>query len=220
MAAYKAVGYGNNSDAQNVFAVLFSEALSALVTYYCYDNDETFPATDDLDTANNEVLAGVDSDNLSMVSLVDTTNAAPASDWMPDTATPGEANPNRMQGGTSYVQQDGAIRGSGERVTFNMVVEIPAEATTGDAFGFDLKVTYSYTGSAPTVSFQVNTGTEGSPSWQTIEHDGSAPYGILHCRSGSGPTGQGGDNNYYANIPESGVELTAEGWTDQSVTPS
>lgn len=218
MAAYKATGYGNNSTAQNVFAVLFSQALSALVTYYCYDNDETFPTTDDLETTNNEVLAGTDSNNLSMVSLVDTTNAAPSSDWKPAAAaSSAEDNPNRMQGSTSYVEQDGAIRGAGERITFNMVVEVPSDATTSMAFGFDLKIVYSYTGPEPTVSFQINTGTEGTPTWQTIAPD---TYGILHCRSGSGPSGQGGDGNYYANIPESGTEDTAEAWADTSTTPA
>ena len=214
MAGYQAIGYGNNSTARNVFGVLFSEALSALVKYYCYDNDETFPATDDLETADNDVLAGVDSLNLSMVSLIDSTNAAPTSDWKPASATPGEANPNRMQGATSYVEQDGAIRGASERITFNMVVEVPAEATTVMAFGFDLKIVYSYTGAEPTVSFQVNTGTEGSPSWQTVAPE---TYGILHCRAGSGA---GGDGNYYANIPEADTEDTAEAWADTSTTPS
>jgi hypothetical protein len=218
MAGYEVEGYGN-VDKQNAFAVLFSEDLSALVTYYCYDNNQTFPATDSVETANNEVLAGTDSAALSMVSLVDTTNASPGASWKPGSATPGEANPNRMQGNTSYVQQDGTIRSSSERITFNMVVEVPDDALTSMAFGFDLKIVYSYTGATPTVDFQVNTGTEGSPSWQTIEHEGSSAYGILHCRINSGDK-SGGDGNYYANIPESGTEDTVEGWADQDVTPT
>lgn len=218
MAAYKATGYGNNSTAQLVFGVLFSEALSALVKYYAFDNDQTFPQTDTVETVANDVLAGTAGNgNLSMVSLIDTTNAAPSSDWKPAGATAGEANPNRMKGQTSYVEQDGSLRGSLERITFNMVVEVPSDATTAMAFGFDLKIVYSYTGAAPTVTWQINTGSEGTPSWQDIAPD---TYGILHCRAGSGPSGQGGDGNYYANIPESGTEDTAEAWADTSTIPA
>lgn len=209
-------GYGNNSTDRNVFGFLTDEDLSSLIKYYAYDNDETFPTVDDLATADNEVLAGANSLLLSMVSLVDTSNAAPSSDWMPSGATGGEANPNRLQGDTSYVEQDGTILSAAGRATYNMVVEVPSFALTSMAFGFDLKIVYSYTGAVPTPKFQINIGTEGTPIWEDISETSSV-YGILHTRTGSGLAG---DGNYNANIPETGVELTVEAWADTSTTPS
>lgn len=201
----KATGYGNNSTARNVFGVLFSQALSSLIKYEAYDNDQTFPAVDTVTTTNNTVLAGTaGNSNKSMVCLVDTTNAAPVSAWKPASATAGEANPNRLKGTTSYVEQDGSVLGSGGRATYNMVIEIPSDTQTSDSMGFDLLVRYTYTGTAPTVTFQFNEGTEGTPSWTSLT---IGTHGVKHCRSGSSAP-----SNLYANIPLSGTEDTAEGW--------
>lgn len=213
--ASEATGYGNGSDAQNVFGVAFSQDLSSLVKYEAYDNDQTFPTLDTVVTTANDVLAGTaGNSSKSMVCLVDTTNAAPSSSWKPASATAGEANPNRLKGQTNYVEQDGDIIEATERITFNMVVEVPSDATTAMAMGFDLLVRYTYTGTAPTLTWAVNTGTEETPSWTTIT---PGTDGILHCRAGSGAAG---DGHYYANIPASSVEDTAEGWVDTSTTPA
>jgi len=198
-----AVGYGNNSTARNVFGVLTSEDLSSPIKYYCYDNDQEFPTVDTVETVANVVLAGTSGNsNKSMVCLVDTTNAAPTSDWKPSSASAGEENPNRMKGTTNYVEQDGSILSASGRATFNMVVEVPSDAATTDAMGFDLKIVFSYTGSAPTITFQVNEGTEGTPTWTSLT---TGTHGVKHCRAGTGTADQ------YANIPESGTEDTVRG---------
>jgi hypothetical protein len=222
VTAFKATGYGNLSTARNVFGLAFSTALSSLCTYKCFENDQAFPTIDTVETVANIVLHGTAGHTESMVCLVDTTNAAPSSDWKPASATGGSANPNRMEGAVSYVTQAGAIRGAGERITYNMVVEVPHDALTTDPMGFDLKVTYSYTGAAPSLTWSINTGTEGTPSWQTItpKIDVNPGYGILHCRAGSGPVGHSGDGKYYANIPETLTELTAQAWADKATTPT
>ena len=169
MSAVQVPGYGNNSTAREVFYFLTTQTLSSLIKYEAYDNDQTFPTVDSVTTTVNNVLAGTaGNSNKSMVCLVDVTNAAPASAWKPASATGGEANPNRLKGTVNYVEQDGSALTAGTRAKFNMVVEVPSDATTVMDMGFDLTVRYTYTGSVPTVSFQYNSGSEGTPGYTTI----------------------------------------------------
>src|SRR5512139_2768341 len=147
----KATGYGNNSTARNVFGCSFSTALSAAVKYEAYDGG-TFPAVGSGTTTTRDVLAGTaGNSNKSMVCLVDTTDAAPASAWLPASATGGSANPNRLKAQTSYVTQAGANRGAGGRITWNEVLEIPSDVTPSSTMTYDLLLRYSYTGGAPTL---------------------------------------------------------------------
>jgi len=206
----KAIGYGNNSTARYVFKCTFSTALSSNVKYEAYDGG-TFPAVGSATSVANTILAGTTvNTSTSMVCLVDTSNAAPTSAWMPvlyGGATPLTANPNRLKGLTNYVIQEGGIPGAAGTITWNMVVEIPSDTSTSDTMAFDLLLRYTYTGTAPTLAWFYNdgaTGTIATPSWVTVT---PGTHGIRHARSGS-PTG----TYYYANIPASGKEATAEGW--------
>lgn len=203
----KAVGYGNNSTARNVFRITFSEALSSAVKYEAYDGG-TFPAVGSATTTSNTIFAGTaGNSNKPMLSLVDTTNAAPSSNWLPASATANSANPNRMKGTTNYVTQAGANVGAGGTITWNEVLEVPSDATTSSTMAHDLLVRYTYTGTAPTLTWAFNdavSGTEGTPTWTTLT---PGTHGLRHCRTG---TQSGGP--YLANIPASSVELTTEGW--------
>jgi hypothetical protein len=210
----KAVGYGNNSTARNVFAVNFSQSLSSAVKYEMYDG-ASFPAVGSAVTVANTCFAGTaGNSNKSMWCLVDTTNAAPSSNWKPASATGGTANPNRMKGTTSFVTQAGSNRvgaaapgDANSRITFNMVLEIPSDATTSSTMAADLLVRYTYTGSAPTLAWLFNdavSGTEGTPTWTTLT---PGTHGVRHTRSGTS-----GGGPYVANIPASSTEDTAEAW--------
>lgn len=199
----KATGYGNNSTAKNVFRLEFSTALSAAPKYELYDG-ATFPATGSATTTSNEIFAGTaGNSNKPMMSLADT-NSAPASNWKPASATAGGAVLiNRMKGQTNFVTA-GNTPGAGGAITWNMVLEVPSDATPGSAGqAHDLLVRYSYTGTAPTLAWKFNEGTEGTPSWTVMTKD---THGIRHCRTGSGA------GNYLANIPTSSTEDTTEGW--------
>lgn len=200
----KATGYGNNSTARNVFRITWSQALSSAPKFEAWDNDQTFPTTDTVTTTDNVVLAGTaNNSNKSMVCLVDTSSGAPSSNWKPASATGGSANPNRLKGTTSYVTSTATPSGGGT-TTWNEVLEIPYDATTASPMGFDLRVVYTYTGTAPTLTWAFNEGTEGTPSWTTLT---PGTHGIRHCRTG---TVAGGP--YIANIPASSTEDTTEGW--------
>lgn len=133
----KAVNAGNNSANCNVFRVVFSQNLSAAPTYQMWDNSSTFPAVDASgSTTTKEAFAGTaGNSNKPMYALVDTTNAAPSSSWLPASATGGSANPNRMKGSTNYVTSP---------VT-PTIYTAPGTATTGTAAGSTLGVgTYRY----------------------------------------------------------------------------
>lgn len=198
----KATGYGNNSTARYVFKLTFSTALSAAPKYEAYDG-ATFPATGSATTTTNEVFAGTaGNSNKPMLSLVDTSSGAPSSNWKPSSATAGSANPNRMKGTTNYVTAT-STPGAGGAITWNEVLEVPSDAAPGSTGqAHDLLVRYSYTGSAPSLTWAFNEGSEGSPSWTTMT---SSTHGIRHCRTGSGV------GNYLANIPASSTEDTTEG---------
>lgn len=101
----KIIGGGNNSVAQNVVRVAFSQTLSAAPVYKIWDNGSTYPAADAAGaTTVKEAFTGtVGNSNKPEYALVDTTSTAPTSNWLPASATAGSANPNRMKGSTNYV---------------------------------------------------------------------------------------------------------------------
>lgn len=202
-----AMGYGNASTARNVFRVVFSQALSSAVRYEMYDGG-TYPAVGSGTTTANDCFAGTaGNSNKPMYSLVDTTNAAPTSSWLPASATGGSANPNRMKGQTNYVTQAGSNVIATGAITFNMVLEVPSDATTSSTMAADLLVRYTYTGTAPTLTWDVNDtgggGTEGSPVWTAFV---PGTNGIRHCKAGTIAAGP-----YLATIPASGVLASAVG---------
>lgn len=199
----KATGYGNNSVAQNVFRILFSQDLSTPPKYELYDGG-TFPAVGVAVTTANTVFAGTAvNSNKPMVSLVDTSSAAPSSNWKPASATGGTANPNRMKGTTNFVTST-ATPTAGTAIRWNMVVEVPSDATTSSTMAHDLLIRYTYTGTTPVLTWAFNEGTEGAPTWTTWV---PGTNGQRHCRAG---TVSGGP--YLANIPASSTEDTAECW--------
>lgn len=198
-----ATGYGNNSTAQNVFRITFSEALSSAPKYEAYDG-ASFPATGSAVTTANTVFAGTAGNgNKPMLSLVATTSAAPSSNWKPASATAGSANPNRMKGQTNYVT-DPTTPGAGGVIRWNEVLEVPSDATTSSTMAVDLLIRYTYTGTAPVLTWAFNEGTEGTPTWTTLT---VGTHGVRHTRAGTV-----GGGPYLANIPAAGTEDTAMGW--------
>ena len=138
-----------------------------------------------------------------MMSLVDTSSGAPASNWKPSSATAGSANPNRMKGQTNYVTST-VTPTAGTAIRWNMVLEVPSDATTGSTMAHDMLIRYTYTGAAPSLTWGFNEGTEGSPTWTPLT---LGTHGHRHCRSGTV-----GGGPYLANIPAAGTEDSAEIW--------
>lgn len=199
----KATGYGNGSTAQNVFRILFSQTLSSAPKYEMYDGG-VFPAVGAAVTTANTVFAGTAGNgNIPMLSLISTSSAAPGASWKPVGATGGSANPNRMKGQTNYVT-DPTTPTAGQAIRWNEVLEVPSDATTSSTMAVDLLIRYTYTGTAPALTWAYNEGTEGAPTWTTLT---PGTNGVRHCRTG---TVAGGP--YLANIPAASTEDTTEGW--------
>lgn len=198
-----ATGYGNLSVAQNVFRIAFSTALSSAPKYEAYDGG-VYPAVGAAVTVLNTVFAGTAGNGSKpMLSLVATTNAAPASNWKPASATGGSANPNRMKGQTNFVT-DPSTPGAAGIIRWNEVLEVPSDATTSSTMAVDLLIRYTYTGGVPALTWAYNEGTEGTPIWTTLT---PGTHGLRHCR-----TGTVGGGPYLANIPAASTEDTTMGF--------
>lgn len=178
----KATGAGNNN-AQNVFKVTFSTALSTAPKYEAWDNSQTFPAKDAAgSTTAKEVFTGTAGNGSKpMLYLAATTSAAPGANWKPASASAGSANPNRLKGTTNYVT-DPTTPGASGAILFNIGLEVPSDATvpSSSSMAFLLQIRYTYTGSAPSLTWEFNEGTEGTPSWTALT---PGTHGLRFCNS-------------------------------------
>lgn len=206
----KTTGYGNNSTAQNVFKITFSQALSTAPKYEAWDNGSTFPAKDASGaTTAHEIFTGTTGNSSKpFLSLVATTSAAPTSAWKPTSATAGSANPNRLKGTTNYVTDPTTPSASGS-ILYNTVAELPSDATTPSttSCAYILQIRYTYTGSAPTLTYAFNDnsagGTEATPVWTTFT---PGTHGVKHCSAGVT------SSTLKLTLPTSGTIDSAEGW--------
>ena len=180
----KATGAGNN-DAANVFKITFSQAVSTTPKIEGWDNAQAFPAKDAAgSTVAKEIFTGTaGNSNLPMLYAVDTNAGAtsPGAAWKPAAATAGSDNPNRLKGTTNYVTCTNTPA-LGEFITFNLGAEVPYDAAVPSASSMAhmIQVRYTYTGTAPVLTWAFNEGTEGSPSWTTIT---PGTHGFRYCNS-------------------------------------
>lgn len=199
----KVVGAGNNSTAQNVFKVIFSEATSSVPKLEAWD-DFSFNAI------THEIFTGTTGNSsLPMVSAVATTNAAPVSDWVPSSATAGGAIINRLKGDTNYVNLHTAALAASEFVLFNLCWGIPFDASIPSDMEAVLVLRFEYTGAAPVLTWSFNDedagGTEGTPVWTTITA-GTSGHQII-------PTDLGATSgSLVLHRPVSGVINCGEVW--------
>jgi hypothetical protein len=116
-----------------------------------------------------------------MLYLAATTSAAPGANWKPASASAGSANPNRLKGSTNYVT-DPTTPGAGGAILFNIGLEVPYDASvpSSSSAAHMIQVRYTYTGSAPSLTWAFNEGSEGTPSWTTIT---PGTHGLRYCNS-------------------------------------
>ena len=203
---FKVFGSGNGSDARNVYKVSFDEALSSYPRYEAWDNQDTFPAVDlgVTPSVTKKVFTGTTGNSSKpMLSLISTTSAAPgSSSWKPASVTAGAANPNRLKGTDSFVQEsvipDG---GSNKDITFNICLEAPFDGPVPsvDELSVALQVVYTYTGEAPTPKWYANEGNEGSPTWTELV---SGASGIKFCNEDASPNDSA---THKLTLPPAGV---------------
>jgi hypothetical protein len=198
------VGAGNNSSAVNPFNVTFSQALSAIPTLESWD-DSTF-----LTVTKEQFVGTAGNGNIPYVSAVATTGGAPASNWKPASPAAGGATINRLKGTTNFVNLSSSIPGSGGTVKWNLDFEVPSDAAVPSTSTFGvLAVRFSYSGAAPTLTFQFNDlsagGTDGAPVNTNIT-PGSAGNFIRPADAGATSA------NVVMTKPSSGVLSAATIW--------
>lgn len=159
-------GAGNNSSAQNVYRVTFSQNLSANPTLESWD-DSTFSST-----TKEQFTGTAGNGNIPYLSGIATTDSAPISAWKPGVVA-GGAVANRLKGLVNFVNLSTVIPVAGGSVRYNLNFEIPFDCTVPatNTFGV-LAVRFSYSGATPSLTWQFNDvsagGTEGAPQWTTI----------------------------------------------------
>lgn len=202
---FKITGAGNNN-AANVFRVTFSTALSSAPKIEAWDNSATFPSKDAAGvTTLKEIFTGTAGNSYKpMLYAVSTSSGTPGANWKPATATVGGATANRLLGTTNFVL-DTAIPGAGGHMLFNLGIEVPFDATVPSVTSMAhlIQIRYTYTGSAPSVVFAANEGTEGTPVWTNFT---PGSHGVQYCNAStiwaSGP--------YKLTLPEIGTVDASE----------
>jgi hypothetical protein len=183
--------------------VTFSQATSDVPTLEAWD-DFT------LSTTTNEIFAGTTGNgNIPMISGVATTDGAPSSNWKPSGVTGGGATINRILGSTNYVNLSASSIGASGAVRFNLVWEIPYDATVPADCDCVFVIRYSYSGSAPVLTWEFNDedagGTESVPVWSAITPGSSGDW-LVPGDSGCVYT------NVVIHKPPTGTTDNAELW--------
>lgn len=205
----RVVGGGNGNAVKNVFRLTFSTALSSAPDFESYDSTQSFPATDTVTTTGNTVFTGSTvNGSQPFLALITTTAGASTSSWRPSSATAGSTTTtNLMKGTTNYVT-DTSTPGAGGIIYWNQDLQVASDLTTSSTFGFDILMRYTYTGSAPSLTWAFNDnvggGTEGSPVWTTLT---PGAHGVRYVNSGTS-----GGGPYLLNIPTSGTASQGEIW--------
>lgn len=186
-APYQIIGAGNNSTAQNVIGITYSQLLSSVPQLQAWDD-----AT--LTTYTRQVFAGTAGNSLKpMLSGVATSDGAPVSAWKPGAVTAGGAVINRLKGDVNFVNLNastpiaGTLAGTvvagfvgtdptaggggnpGGTSRFNLVIEIPSDATVPSTIAGGgvapnvldhvVVVRVTFTGSTPTIRWYGNSST-------------------------------------------------------------
>jgi len=129
----------------------------------------------------------------------------PGANWHPSSPTAGSANPNLLKGTTNYVTCTNTPGAGGDTV-FNLSLRVPYNATVPSTTSMAalIQIRYTYTGSAPTLTFYYNDGgTESTPNWTSFT---PGTHGVRFCNTGT----QAG--TYKLTLPAEGTVDAGELW--------
>jgi len=220
MAEYEQVVAAGNQNLSNAFRVAFNGGPQSDIPQL------TAWADEDMDGTAIECLVGTtENASKSMIVAASTNdgNGSPGVGWAaaaPQAA--GGAAINRLRGSSSYV-----LLGTTPPIapfpvyrTFNFAQAVCADSSPG-TIGYQpvIAVKVFYVGAAPTVEFQYNSGTDGSPTWvpMTSSPKGTAmPLGVQNTIHATGPDTVGGTMNDGVldpvTKPGSGEKIAEEYW--------
>jgi hypothetical protein len=209
---FKIVGAGPN-DATQCFKVTFDQALSTAPKIEAWDNSATFPAKDASgSTTAKEIFTGTTGNGSKpmLAAWSGGSSAAPTlptggAAWHPASATGGTANPNLLLGTTNYVTCTNTPA-LGENTVFNLSLKVASDCTvpSSASMAHIVQIRYTYTGTAPALTFAGNDGgTETTPAWTTFV---PGTNGVRYCNASTvwatGP--------YKLTLPETGTLVAPE----------
>jgi hypothetical protein len=109
-----------------------------------------------------------------------------------------------LKGTTNYVT-DPTTPAANDYIRFNMVAEVPYDAAvpSTSSCNYLLQIRYNYTGTAPTLNYYYNEGSEGTPTWTTWT---PGTHGMKHTSAGVSA------GSLKLTLPETSTVDSAEGW--------
>lgn len=220
MAEYTQIPAAGNQAAINVMRMVFETADHSDIPQLSAWDDET------MTTVASECLAGTTANGLKSLVMAASTNdgnGATGATWataLPQTA--GGAVANRLRGNYSFVLLGTAVPVGPFPVyrTWQYAAAVASDSQVG-VIGYQPVIACKvfYTGAPPTVHFDYNQGTSGSPSWvrMTSAPKGTAmPMGVANTLHATGPDTVGGTSNDGAldpvTKPGTGERIAPEFW--------
>ena len=186
----KISGAGPN-DATKCIKVIFSQTLSTAPKIEAWDNAGTFPGKDSSgSTTAKEIFTGtVNNGYIPCLAAwsggSESDGIKPGkTDWHPISATAGSANPNLLKGTTNFVTCTNTPSATGN-IVFNVSLKIADDMTVPSTTSMAhlIQVRYTYTGTAPTLTFYYNDGGDDTtPVWLTFA---PGTDGIRFCDTGT-----------------------------------
>ena len=202
-------GAGNNSAAQNVIKVVFSEATADVPLLKAWDDTN-------LNSILHEIFTGTTGNGSKpILSAVATTDGAPASAWKPSTPVAGGATINRLKGNTNFVNLSAAAIIQGGSVRYNLCWEMPNDVTVPQdpdaekCMDLVFIIEFTASGLTPTLTWYFNDenagGTEAVPVWTQMTAGASGYFFIPTDAGVSSP-------NLTLHKPQSGTQDNPELW--------
>lgn len=186
---HKITGGGGANDATKVIKATFSEDLASAPHIEAWDNSSTFPARDSSgSTTSKEIFTGTtDNGNLPCLAAwsggAESDGNTPGANWHPTSAVAGSHNPNLLKGQTNYVTCTNTPSAGGN-IVFNLSLKIADDMTvpSSSSMAHIIQIRFTYSGSAPTVNFYYNEGSEASPTWVQFT---PGTHGVRYCNTGT-----------------------------------
>lgn len=221
---FQPTGIGGDSSAINVIRITFTQALSDIPKLTAYDDYNA-------NTINHTIFMGTpNSGSKPLIAAVSKNQPSP--NWFPtgndENGYMSAGAANYLQGATDGIYLDLTAPVQNGYVYFNLAYKIPTDVTTSSTMGAAIVCEYQYTGTAPTLVFEGNTGTETSPIWNasgynplfaqttgTLPSPGNTTQ-IRPCDAGKGDPSSGGDGSYRLTIPAVSSTYPEQIWLKNS----
>lgn len=209
MDAFKPTGIGQVA-AKNVIRVTTSQPLSTNPKFQGWDDEN-------LNTTLNDIFVGTAGNgNKPMVGAIGML-VQPSASWWVEALIAGAAvnNGSLLKGSLGFVLLTSTPPGVSGQMFINLDYRIPHDLDPAAIVAHSLSLEIQYTGPPPSLTWEANKGTEGTPVWQALVSSikGSAiAIGGTEIRPCDVGSGGDGTETYKLSIPASGQIFVEEIW--------